>query len=105
MISTPQYERDVVSCNVEFPNVYLNCLRDLACDRRNKNHFEVLNLICRVSCHLDRVLRSDWSLGRCLRNPCCLSVKYIIMITTFHNVATQDVLKHLTTYGRKRDGH
>ena len=50
---------DVVTCNVEFPNVYLNCLGDLACDRRNKKHLEVLNFICYISCHLDRVLRSD----------------------------------------------
>ena len=27
----------------------------------------------------------------------------IIMIKMFHNVVMQDVLKHLTTYGRKRD--
>ena len=33
---------------------------DLACDRRNTKHFEVLNLICYFSCHLERVLRFDW---------------------------------------------
>ena len=61
MVSTPQYECCVVSCDVELPNVYLNCLGDLSCDRCNKKHFEVLNLICHVSCHLDRMLRSDCS--------------------------------------------
>ena len=41
-----------------------NCLGDVACDRRNTKHVEVLNLICYVSCHLERVLRSDWHCWR-----------------------------------------
>lgn len=34
---------------------------DLTRGKRNKKHFEILHLICHVSCHLNRVLRSDWS--------------------------------------------
>ena len=41
--------------------MYLNWLGDMACDRRNTKNVLVLHLICHVSCHLDRVLKSDWS--------------------------------------------
>ena len=61
MICTPKYEWNVVSCNVELLNVYLDCLSGLACDRSNEKHLEILHFICHKSCHLDRVLRSDCS--------------------------------------------
>ena len=61
VISTSKYERDVVSCNVELPNVVLNCLGDLACYIRNTTHVKIIHLTCHVSCHMERVLRSDWS--------------------------------------------
>ena len=60
-VSTPKYECDVIFCNVELPNVYLNCLSDLVYDRRNKKHFEVLHFICHKSCYVDSLLKSDWS--------------------------------------------
>ena len=79
MISTPKYGCDVVSCNVELPIVYLNCLGDPACDRHGKTHFEVLNLICRASCHLDRMLRSEWS---CLKSGMPLIRVYMSQSST-----------------------
>ena len=74
MVSAPQYECCVVSCDVEFPNMYLNCLVDLSCDRHNKKHFEILNLICQLSCHLDRMLRYDCRLDRRYDCSCWKSV-------------------------------